>query len=94
MSSFQATVENEAVPVAFRYQLSPLQSFRTNVFKPNPLSGEAKAVSIGALWSGKCDQIPQSKIVSLLWEAGFEIVICHPAQCEQIRSFQFSCMLR
>ena len=44
---------------------------------------------MGALWLGKCDQIPHSKIVSQLWEAGFEIVICHPAQCEQSRSFEF-----
>ena len=71
-SSMRSQVnEQEAVPVAFRYNVHPIESNRTNVFRPNALSSEVKANSLGALWIGKWDQLPDSKTVDVLWEAGW-----------------------
>ena len=63
----------EGVPVPFRYDISPLESCRTHVFRPNTLSnvGEAKTASIGAIYSGKWDHLPGSKVADVVWEAGF-----------------------
>lgn len=62
----------EGVPVPFRYDISPLESCRTHVFRPNTLSnvGEAKTASIGAIYSGKWDHLPGSKVADVVWEAG------------------------
>ena len=70
--------EQEAVPVAFRYNIHPIESNRTNVFRPNALSSEVKANSLGALWIGKWDQLPDSKTVDVLWEADR---FCNPHVC-------------
>lgn len=61
--------EDEQVPVSFRYNVTPLESKRTNVFRPNPLGAEAKANSLGALFIGKWDRVPQNEMVDILWEA-------------------------
>lgn len=62
--------ESEPLPVAFRYNVRPVASMRTNVFRPNPLPADVKFNNLGALWIGKWDQLPESKIVDVLWEAG------------------------
>ena len=64
--------EQEQVPVAYRYNIRPVQSLRTNVFRANPLqqSSEVKFNNLGASWVGKWEQLPESKIVDGLWEAG------------------------
>ena len=61
--------QTEALPVPFRYDLAPLASKRTIVFRPNALQGEVKHGSLGALWSGKYDQLPSNKALDIIWEA-------------------------
>ena len=60
---------DEAVPVAFRYNIEPARSKMTNVFRPNTLQGEPKSGSLGALWLGKFEQLPCSKMIDVIWEA-------------------------
>ena len=57
------------MPVAFRYNIEASRSRSTNVFRPNALQGEPKAASLGALWLGKFEKLPSSKLVSIVWEA-------------------------
>lgn len=64
--------ENEPLPVPFRYVVEPLESKRTHVFRPNPLTGnnvEMKVASVGALWIGHWDKLPESKMAKCVWEA-------------------------
>ena len=68
----QASGGQEQVPVAFRYDVTPLESKRTHVFRPNNLSGSAeiKAASLGALFIGKWDKLVDSKMAKCIWEVG------------------------
>ena len=63
--------EQEQVPVAYRYNIRPVASLRTNVFRANPLqqNSEIKFNNVGATWVGNWEQLPESKIVDVLWEA-------------------------
>ncbi|CAK9004718.1 FO synthase subunit 1, partial [Durusdinium trenchii] len=60
--------ESEAVPVAFRYDIRPLRSLRTNVFRPNNIQGDVKVGSAGALWLGKFEQLPSSRYLDIIFE--------------------------
>ncbi len=64
---------DEGVPVPFRYDVAPLESCRTHVFRANALGSnvEAKTASIGAVFLGKWDHLPESKVADVVWEAGF-----------------------
>ena len=67
-------VENQQGPspeVMFRYNLSPLASCKTFIFKPNALeqTDSIRAVSVGALYAGNYDKVVRNKIASLVWEA-------------------------
>ena len=56
-----------------RWEVSPLTSQKTCVFKPNPLSensADIKKVSFGALFAGNYHKVPRNKVASLTWEAG------------------------
>lgn len=67
-----ATVEGndaEGVPVPFCYDVDPSKGNRANIFRPNTVQGDPKVSTAGALWLGKLDSIPQSKLVDVLWEA-------------------------
>ena len=68
---FEVEGEQEQVPVAYRYNIHPVTSLRTNVFRANPLqqTSEIKFNNMGASWVGKWEQLPESKIVDVLWEA-------------------------
>ena len=61
--------EAEAVPVAFRYDVAPTKSFKTNVFRPKSVQGEVRAATLGSLFIGKFDMVPESKIADIVWEA-------------------------
>lgn len=63
------TAESEEMHVPFRYDIEPMRGNRTNVFRPNNMQGDAKTATAGALWLGRMDSIPQSKLVDVLWEA-------------------------
>lgn len=39
------------------------------MFRPNVLQGEPRAASLGALWIGKFEKLPSSKLVDIVWEA-------------------------
>ena len=69
--SVQVAGEQEQVPVAYRYNIRPVASLRTNVFRANPLqqNAEIKHNNIGACFVGKWEQLPESKVVDVLWEA-------------------------
>lgn len=60
--------EQEEVPVAFRYDISAEQSFRTNVFRPKPNQGELRTASFGSVYAGKFEMIPESKLADIVWE--------------------------
>ena len=55
--------------MAFRYDVSPTRSFRTNVFRPRAAQGDLRAASFGALFINKYEMIPESKIADVVWEA-------------------------
>ena len=59
---------SEQVPVPFRYDISPLATKRTILYRPNTLQGEPKTASLGAVWAGKYDKVPSNKIVDVVWE--------------------------
>ena len=61
--------EAEGVPVAFRYDVAPTRSFKTNVFRPKAVQGEVRAATLGSLFIGKFEMIPESKIADIVWEA-------------------------
>lgn len=61
--------DQEPVPVSFRYNLAPTKSMRTNVFRPNNMQGEPRLATMGALFIGKWDKLPQSEFVDVLYEA-------------------------
>ena len=39
------------------------------MFRPNVLQGDPRAASLGALWIGKFEKLPSSKVVDVIWEA-------------------------
>ena len=60
------------MPVSFRYNIDPIESKRTNVFKPNALAATSdsfKANSVGAVYIGKWADLPDSANLDILWEA-------------------------
>lgn len=59
---------SEQVPVPFRYDINPLATKRTIIYRPNPLQGEPKTASLGAVWAGKYEKLPSNKIVDVVWE--------------------------
>ena len=64
------------MPVAFRYDISPTRSYKTNVFRPKAVQGELRAASFGSLFIGKYEMVPESKLADVVWEAGgFNFVI-------------------
>lgn len=68
--AFQDTAESEAVPVAFRYNVGPVTSFLTQVFRPKGAGGaELKSATLGTVYISKYELIPESKLVDVLWEA-------------------------
>ena len=60
--------ESEAIPVAFRNRVLPLRSKVTNIFRPNVLQGEPRAQTLGAVYLGKMEMVPQNKLVDVIWE--------------------------
>ena len=54
--------------MAFRWNIAPLASKRTHVFKPNSLSAEPKHATVGAAWLGKWEQLPLSNVAGVVWE--------------------------
>lgn len=59
----------EPLPVPFRYDVLPIVSKRTVVFRPNALQGEIKTANLGAVWTGNYEKIPSTKMVDVIWEA-------------------------
>ena len=69
--------------MAFRYNVAPVATKRTHVYRPNALSGDPKTASLGALtrgpetaspgalWAGKWSEVPETKMLDVLWEADF-----------------------
>ena len=47
MWPFSEAEGEEQVPVAFRYDVKPFRSMRTNVFRPNVAQGEARFATLG-----------------------------------------------
>lgn len=68
MSRLKASPEGERVPVAFRYDVGAHTSHRTSVFKPNSLQGDPRTATLGALWIGRFEHLPDSKVVDVIWE--------------------------
>ena len=68
----QVEGEQEQLPVSFRYNVRPAASMRTNVFKANPLqqNADVKFNNLGAIFVGKWQDLPDSKVLDVLWEAG------------------------
>lgn len=61
--------------MAFRYQVGPVTSFLTQVFRPKGAGGaELKGATFGTVYIGKYELIPESKLVDIIWEAG----VCWP----------------
>lgn len=54
--------------MAFRHRVQPVRSKLTNIFRPNGLQGEPRAQTLGALWLGKMEMLPQNKLVDVIWE--------------------------
>lgn len=61
--------QSEAVPVPFRYDVKPVASKRTIIYRPNAVQGEPRAATLGAIWAGKYDKLPSSKLIDVVWEA-------------------------
>ena len=67
MFASQETAESEAVPVAFRYNVGPVTSFWTQVFRPKGAGGaELKSATLGTVYISKYELIPESKLVDVL----------------------------
>ena len=64
----QVEGQSEAVPVPFRYDVKPAASKRTIIYRPNSLQGEPRAATLGAIWAGKYDKLPSSKLIDVVWE--------------------------
>ena len=72
-----AAGEQQDIPVPYRYDLTPLESFKANCYKPNPLGANCdheshKPWTLGAVMIGNFDRLPRqstNKTVSLVWEA-------------------------
>ena len=78
------------MPVAFRHTVQPLTSKLTNVFRPNAMQGEARAQTLGAVWLGKLETLPQTQMMDVIWEAR----AWQPSDCFFRRwSWCFSCVL-
>lgn len=67
----------------YRYEVKPLESFKTNCYKSNPLGANTDSEShkpwtIGATMLGNFDKLPRqenNKTASLVWEArGISVV--------------------
>ena len=67
----------------YRYEVKPLESFKTNCYKSNPLGANTDSEShkpwtIGATMFGNFDKLPRqenNKTASLVWEArGISVV--------------------
>ena len=63
--------------VPYRYDLTPMESFKANCYKPNPLAANCdhenhKPWTLGAVMIGNFDRLPRqstNKTASLVWEA-------------------------
>lgn len=60
-----------------------MPSFRTNVFRPNSLSGDARLTTLGGVFVGKMEHIPESKVVDVVWEAGAAPLFCVGTHIEE-----------
>ena len=61
----------EALPVPFRYDVNPLATKRTIIYRPNQLQGEPRTGSLGAVWAGKYDKLPSNSALDICWEATY-----------------------
>ncbi|CAK9022466.1 FO synthase subunit 1 [Durusdinium trenchii] len=75
-SSYEVWIGNltdsASSPACFRYTISPVDSKKTNVFKPNALPEDRSAVrhqTLGAVFIGHMDRLIENKRASLVWEA-------------------------
>ena len=67
----------EEAVVTYRYEINPVESFKTNCFKPNVLNANCdpeghKSWALGAVLAGNFDRLPRqdkNKTASLVWEA-------------------------
>ena len=72
----QGNGAEDETPVPFRYTLGGQQSNRTVVFKPNQLQGDPRTATLGAMFHGKYDTLPNNKLIQCLWEAAHSM-LCH-----------------
>ncbi|CAK9086345.1 FO synthase subunit 1 [Durusdinium trenchii] len=71
---FHAVADGAAdpVPVSFRYQIAPLPSKSTHVYKPNGMGERAENVAanmVGAAFGGNYNKVVNNKRASVVWEA-------------------------
>lgn len=67
----------EEVPVPFRFEVSPLESFKTSCYKLNSVAASFdhenhRPATLGAVFAGQCNRTPtqsSNKRVALVWEA-------------------------
>ncbi|CAK9054749.1 FO synthase subunit 1 [Durusdinium trenchii] len=64
----------DPVPVSFRYQIAPLPSKSTHVYKPNGMGERAENVAanmVGAAFGGNYNKVVNNKRASVVWEVQF-----------------------
>ena len=65
---------DDQVPLCFRYMISPLESGKTHMFKPNSFDCESPIPThrtFGALYHLNYDKVVKNGRASVLWEAWF-----------------------
>ena len=73
----QASNGQEALPVTFRYEIGPLRSKTTHVYRPNTTERAQETVpanSMGACFASNYDKLPSSSRASVLWEVGLNTI--------------------
>jgi|OrbCmetagenome_4_1107370.scaffolds.fasta_scaffold98563_2 hypothetical protein len=70
------TAGGEEAVLPYRYEINPLESLKTNCYKPNVLNANCdpeghKSWALGAVMVGNFDRLPRqdNKTASLVWEA-------------------------
>ena len=76
-SNTDAGAGGEEPVVPYRYEINPVESSKTNCYKPNVLNANCdpeghKSWALGAVMVGNLDRLPRqdkNKTASLVWEA-------------------------
>ena len=66
----------DPLPMQYRYDVNPVPSYKTNCFKPNPLTADAdmmnlKPGNIGAVFASQFHRLQRSKRADVVWEVTF-----------------------